>query len=286
MKGHRHQYPVTLMAAVLDVSTSGFYGWLRRTPSDRDRRREELANAVRESFHRSHDNYGSRKIARDLAEQAVSVCRNTVARLMRALGLRSRAQRRKFVVTTDSSHDSPVASNQLDREFEASRPNEKWVADITYIPTTSGWVYLAAVMDLFSRRIVGWAMSDRIDTALVEAALNNALASRRPSEHLLHHSDRGCQYASSDYRVLLEQHEIECSMSRRGNCWDNSPMERFFGAVKGEWINHQRLTSLEAAHRSVFHFIEIFYNRRRLHQALGYVSPVAYEAAQLEHLVA
>jgi transposase InsO family protein len=279
MKSHRDEYPVTVMAAVLEVSTSGFYAWLQRAPSNRERCRQELAAAVVESFEHSHRNYGSRKIARDLAGGVISACRNTIAKLMQHLGLRSRAQRRRFVTTTDSSHELPLAENQLNRAFVASRPNEKWVADITYLPTRGGWVYLAAVMDLFSRRIVGWAVSDRIDTALVESALENALASRCPSDGLLHHSDRGCQYASDRYRQLLERHGIECSMSRRGNCWDNAPMERFFGALKGEWINHEQLQTMEAAHSAVFRYIEIFYNRKRLHQSLGYVSPVDYEAA-------
>ena len=286
MKAHQREYPVTLMAKVLEVSTSGFYGWLRRAPSERARRREDLAEVIVDSFRQSDCNYGSRKIARDLLDRTVRACRNTIARLMRELGLHSRAQKRKFVVTTDSSHDQPVASNHLDRDFTASRPNEKWVADITYLRTKEGWVYLAAVMDLFSRRIVGWDVSERIDTALIENALNNALASRSPENGLLHHSDRGCQYASSDYRDLLERHGIECSMSRRGNCWDNAPMERFFGSVKGECMNHKRLADLGHVRREAFRYIEIFYNRRRRHQALGYVSPVDYEDAHRSTMAA
>jgi transposase InsO family protein len=198
---------------------------------------------------------------------------------MRRLGLRSRAQKRRFVRTTDSSHHEPVAPNQLARCFEASAPNEKWVADITYIPTARGWVYLAAVMDLFSRRIIGWALSEHLDTTLVESALDNALESRCPSTGLVHHSDRGSQYASDRYRMLLRRHGIECSMSRRGDCWDNAPMESFFGALKSEWIRYERLENLEDAHRSVFHYIDVFYNRRRLHQSLDYRSPVEYEAS-------
>ena len=286
MKTHRHEYPVTLMASVLDVSTSGFYAWLRRGPSQRARRQETLAQAIRNRFEESHGNYGSRKIAKELAGHTVRACRNTIARVMNRMGLRSRAQRRRFVVTTDSHHDEPVASNHLDRDFDASKPNEKWVADITYLRTKQGWVYLAAVMDLFSRRIVGWAVSDCIDTALIENALRNALSTRSPEDGLLHHSDRGCQYASDDYRQLLRRHSIECSMSRRGNCWDNAPMERFFGSLKGEWMNHTQLENLGHARREAFKYVEIFYNRRRRHQAIGYVSPVEFEAAHRSAMAA
>jgi len=287
MKIHRHTYPVTLMAKVLEVSTSGFYGWLRRAPSPRDRRERELLQAITKSFEESDRNYGSRKIARDLVDRTVRACRNTIARLMRRLGLCSQAQRRrKYLVTTDSGHDLPIAGNHLDREFAADAPNQKWVADITYLRTRQGWIYLAAVMDLFSRRIVGWAVSECIDTALIERALKDALARRSPKDGLLHHSDRGCQYASGDYRELLRQHGIECSMSRRGNCWDNAPMERFFGSLKGECMNHRQLLCLEHARSEAFKYIEIFYNRRRRHQSLGYVSPVEFEAAHRGMMVA
>lgn len=278
MRDHKDEYPVRLMAYVLEVSRSGFYGWLRRGPSKRDLRRRAVADAVKTSFRENHEIPGSRKIAKELA-RTIDVCRNTVARIMQEGGLRSRAQKRRFVTTTDSSHDSPVAPNQLDRCFEASAPNQKWVADITYIPTAQGWVYLAAVMDLFSRRIVGWALSEHIDTALVESALQNAIESRCPPPGLLHHSDRGVQYASVRYRQQLSEHKILCSMSRRGNCWDNAPMESFFGSLKSEWIRYQRMENLEDAHASVFRYIDIFYNRRRLHQSIGYRSPAEYEAS-------
>jgi transposase InsO family protein len=274
------------MAKVLEVSPSGFYGWLRRAPSAHARRQDDLAEAITSSFEKSDRNYGSRKIAQELASHAVRACRNTIARLMRRLGLRSQAQRRKFVVTTNSDHDQPLASNLLDRDFKASAPNQKWVADITYVRTKRGWAYLAAVMDLFSRRIVGWAVSESIDTALIETALQNALASRSPKNGLLHHSDRGCQYASGDYRQLLQRHGIECSMSRRGNCWDNAPMERFFGSLKGECMNRRQLRSLEHLRAEAFKYIEIFYNRCRRHQSLGYVSPVQFENAHRSTMAA
>lgn len=277
MHAHRSEYPIAVMAGVLGVSTSGYYDWRRRGPSPRQRRRERLAKAVRNEHAQSHGIYGSRKVTAELAARGVEACRNTVAAIMRALGLRSRAQKRRRVVTTDSAHNRPAAPNTLGRDFEADAPDCKWVADITYIPTRRGFVYLAVVMDLFSRRVVGWAIGESLESALVLEALGNALASRTPGEGLLHHSDRGVQYASARYRALLEQHGIACSMSRRGDCWDNAPMERFMNALKNEWINHQDLSGLDGARASVFRYIEVFYNRRRRHQALGYISPQAFE---------
>ena len=286
MHEHRRQFPLTLMAKVLEVSTSGFYDWLKRTPSARDCRRAVLTKAVRQTFRDSHENYGSRKVAKDLAEAKVNVCRNTVAGIMRDENLRSRAQKRRFVVTTRSDHDSPVASNRLDRDFHASRPDQKWVADITFVPTTTGWAYVAAVMDLFSRKIVGWSVSDSLHSSLVIDALDQAIQTRRPGTGLLHHSDRGCQYASERYRQILDDHAIECSMSRRGDCWDNAPMERFMNSLKNEWTNHHPYHDIDQVHHSLFEYIEIFYNRHRRHQALGYVSPEAFELDHRLHDVA
>lgn len=274
---HRSIYPLDLMVRILEVSTSGFYDWLRRPKSRRARRREELTESVREVFDDNYRIYGSRKVTEALAEQNVKACRNTVARIMQQERLRSRAQRRKFVVTTNSDHAQPIAANVLERDFTAPAPNQKWVADITYIPTASGFAYLAAVMDLCSRRIVGWSVSDSLDASFVIDALRRAIEVRRPGPELIHHSDRGTQYASEAHRDVLETHGIECSMSRRGDCWDNAPMESFMGALKTEWTRHHRYRSVEEVHRSLFEYIEIFYNRRRLHQALGYVSPQQFE---------
>lgn len=272
-------YSVAAMAEVYGVSTSGFYDWLARAgePSARRQRRDQLAEHVREAFGDSSGIYGSRKLTRELLERNIEVCRNTVAELMRDLGLKSRAQKRRGVVTTDSSHAQPVAPNTLDRDFAATAPDQKWTADITYIPTGEGFVYLAVVMDLFSRRIVGWSLSRSLESTLVLGALENALALRRPQPGLLHHSDRGTQYASERHRRLLAAHGIECSMSRRGDCWDNAPTERFMNALKNEWVNHDSYTTLEDARAGVFRYIEMFYNRERRHQALGYVSPCRYE---------
>lgn len=275
---HRRQYPVVLLAGVLEVSVSSYYDWRERPLSARAERREQLAARVREVHRESHGIYGSRKIAEELVSRDVQVCRNTIASIMREKRLRSRAQkRRRYVVTTDSNHDAPIAPNHLQRDFTASRPNQKWVADITYVPTDAGWAYMAAVMDLFSRRIIGWAVSDTLETSLVLDALDQAVRTRRPCGETLHHSDRGCQYASESYRAMLERHGIECSMSRRGDCWDNAPMERFMGSFKNEWAKHERYRAVEQVHRSVFEYIEIFYNRRRRHQALGYVTPIEFE---------
>lgn len=279
MHEHRDAYPLTMLAKILEVSSSGYYAWIQRPPSERLRRREQLAEAVRSAYDDSHGIYGSRKVARELVERSVQACRNTVAGLMRQMSLESRAQRRRrYVVTTDSDHPDPIAPNRLDRDFTATAPNEKWVADITFVPTDEGWAYLAAVMDLFSRRIVGWAVSDSLETSLVLDAIGHAIAARRPGPGLVHHSDRGSQYASGRHRALLANHGIECSMSRRGDCWDNAPMERFMGSFKNEWAKHHHYETVEAVRRSVFKYIEIFYNRERRHQALGYVSPVQFEA--------
>jgi transposase InsO family protein len=273
----REHYPVAAMAAVYGVSTSGFYEWLGREPSARERRHDELAERVREAFDASSGIYGSRKLTRELVERKIGVCRNTVAELMRDLGLRSRAQRRRHITTTDSAHLQPVAPNTLGRDFAAAAPNQKWVADITYIETAEGFVYLAAVMDLFSRRIVGWSLSDSLESTLVLEALENAIRLRTPEPGLVHHSDRGVQYASERHRGVLAEHGIECSMSRRGDCWDNAPMERFMNSLKNEWVYHDTYATIEDARTGVFRYIEIFYNRERRHQALGYVSPCRYE---------
>lgn len=275
----RTTYPVESLAHTLDVSRSNFYAWRDRPVSPRARRREKLAEVVQEVYAEHHDVYGSRKITEELIERDIQVCRNTVADLMRTMNLQSKAQkRRSFVVTTDSNHNDPIAPNHLQRDFNASAPNEKWVADITYVPTDEGWAYLATVMDLFSRRIVGWAVSDSLETALVLDALDQAIETRRPLPGaLMHHSDRGCQYASGEHRARLATLGIQCSMSRRGNCWDNACMERFMNAYKNEWVRHRRYATVEDVHQSTFEYIEIFYNRKRRHQALGYLSPATFE---------
>lgn len=276
---HRDRYPLARLVHTLDVSRSGFYEWRERPISSRAQRREALAEQVQETFIEFDGIYGSRKIAEELVQRDVQICRNTVAGLMREKNLQSKAQRRRsFTVTTDSNHAEPIVPNVLERNFAAEAPNAKWVADITYVPTENGWAYMAAVMDLFSRRIVGWAVGDSLETSLVMNALNNAIETRRPERGtLMHHSDRGSQYASADHRERLAELGITCSMSRRGDCWDNACMERFMNSYKNEWVKHRRYAHVEEVHHSTFEYIEIFYNRRRRHQTLGYLSPAAFE---------
>jgi putative transposase len=264
------------MCRVLEVSTSGYYVWRDRKPSPRQQRRAAIAEVAAEAFHEYEGVYGYRKVHKELMEQEIECCRETVRQILREKGLFSQTQRR-FVVTTDSDHTMRVAENVLDRNFTASAPNEKWSADITYLATAEGWLYLAVVMDLFSRRIVGWSMSRSLEAKLVLDALTMAIEHRRPDEGLLHHSDRGCQYASDAFQSLLGKQKIVCSMSRKGNCWDNAPTESFFGKLKTEWTRGKRYATRKDAEADVFKYIELFYNRKRKHASLGYVSPVAFE---------
>ena len=282
IKRNCQEFPVAIMCQVLDVSRSGYYDWHIRKPSDQQKRRDYLTQVAAKSFFDSHRIYGYRKVYEDLREDNVTCCPETVRRVMRQTGLCSRVKR-KFVVTTDSNHASPIAENILDRNFTATRPNQKWVADITYIPTDEGWLYLAGVMDLFGRRIVGWAMSSHIDAALVVSALNMAIVHRRPGAGLLHHSDRGSQYASDALQDLLDDHKILCSMSGKGDCWDNACMESFFGSLKTEWIYGKKYKTREEAKKDVFKYIEVFYNNKRRHAALGYLSPAEYEKLYMKN---
>ena len=277
MLAHAMEYSIRMMCRVLNVSTGGYYAWKKREPSVQQQRREQFTDAVETSHEDSKGAYGYRKIHEDIVEGFdVPCCLETVRRIMKDKGLRS-TRGRKFVVTTDSNHTMPVAENILDRNFEADAPNEKWVTDITFIPTHQGWTYLATVMDLCARRIVGWATSKRIDTALISEALHKAIKERPPEEGLLHHSDRGSQYASKGYRKTLKLFKMKCSMSRKGNCWDHAPMERFFSSLKSEWLRDKMFPTHEAATTAIFEYIETFYNPKRRHQTLGYQSPIQYE---------
>ena len=273
---HAKTFSVAVISRVLQVSTSGYYAWLGRKPSSQQQRRELIAHQAAQSYFESERIYGYRKVHQDLLEAGIFCCEETVRRIMRRIGLYSRI-RRKFVATTDSDHDLKVAANLLDRNFTAEMPNQKWVADITYVATYEGWLYLATVMDLFSRRIVGWAMSEHIDASLVVSAMAMALSHRRPEAGLLHHSDRGSQYASDAFQELLESNGIVCSMSRKGDCWDNACMESFFGSLKTEWLSTKKYSTRNEAEKDIFKYIELFYNRKRRHAALGYLSPAAYE---------
>lgn len=272
----RDCYPLNLLCRVLQVSRSGYYAWCRRPPSARAQRRQEIARAAQRSHGDSHGTYGYRRVHRDLIEDhQIACCRETVRHVMGDLGLRGRHKRR-FVKTTDSNHDEPIATNRLQRDFAATRPNQKWLADITYIRLVEGWLYLAVVLDCFSRRIVGWSLSRTIDASLVCAALEMALRRRCPQDDLVHHSDRGVQYASQAFRDLLTREGLTMSMSRKGDPWDNAMMESFFGSLKTEWIDSDYATE-EQARREVFKYIEMFYNPTRRHSALGYLSPAEYE---------
>jgi putative transposase len=262
---------------------------LLRLDRPRSQRRQRIAAAVRQVHAASHGVYGSHKIAKELAERddLETACRNTVARAMRELGLASRVSKAFTPTTTKADPTKQPAPNTLDRDFTATAPNQKWVTDITYLLTAHGWVYLAVVLDLFSRKVVGWALSESLATELVADALRRAVESRRPvGKELLHHSDRGSQYTSDAYQQTLKTLGIECSMSRTGECYDNAVMERFFWSLKHEWTKHETFDDLEAAQLSVFKYIETFYNPLRLHQTLGYKSPNQFEAVYAPVLAA
>lgn len=261
----------------------GIAKWLlrlgERPKAKRELDDEQLAVAITAIHHRSRGTYGSPRVHAELRAEDHSVSRKRVERLMRELGLQART-RRRHRVTTDSEHSNPVAPNLLARQFAADEPNVAWVTDITYVWTDEGWLYVAAILDLFSRRVVGWAVSERITRELTLEALDMALVHRRPPAGLLHHSDRGCQYASHDYRAALEKRGFVCSMSRKGNCWDNAVAESFFATLKVELVYRSRFATRDAAKRALFEYIETFYNRRRRHSALGYLSPIDFETQQ------
>lgn len=278
---HRDSYPVAVMCDVLNVSASGYYSSLDRPLSPRAERHARIQQAVQRVHVDSHGIYGSHKIAEVLEDRddLESACRNTVAATMRELGLASKVVKGFKPTTTQADPSKQPAENKLDRDFTAEAPNRKWVTDITYLPTATGWVYLAVVIDLFARKVVGWSLSASLATELVCEALRRAIEARRPQGgQLLHHSDRGCQYTSDVYQQTLRALGIECSMSRTGCCYDNAAMERFFWSLKHEWTNHCSYADLEDARLSVFKYIETFYNSVRIHQALGYRSPNQYEA--------
>jgi len=266
------------MCRVLAVSPGGYYDWRGRPTSERTQRREALVVAIKAVHGEVKARYGSPRIHAELVARGMPCGVNTVAKLMRDEGIAAKT-RRKFRCTTDSNHDRPVAENVLDRRFEPAAANQAWTADITYVATGEGWLYLAAVEDLYSRRIVGWSMSSRIDSRLVVDALEMAVASRLPGEGLVAHSDRGSQYASEHYQGLLSGHGIVCSMSRRANCWDNAPMESFFASLKKELTRGEIFATRAEARASLFEYIEVFYNRVRRHSSLGYRSPIEYERA-------
>ena len=269
-------YPVTRLCTALEVSESGYYAWRKRQPSRRPVSDQQLTERIEQVYHASRRTYGSPRVQAELREQGVRCSRKRIARLMRERGLSARRKRHR-TGTTDSHHAMPVAPNRLNREFHAERPNEKWVTDITGIWTSQGWLDLGVVLDVFSGKVIGWAMAARREDDLVLAALRMALAQRRPQAGLLHHSDRGSQYTSKDYQALLSAWGIEVSMSRKGDCYDNALMESFFATLKGECTDRQHWASHSPARQAIFEYLEVFYNRQRRHSSLGYLNPVTYE---------
>lgn len=276
IEAEKAQFPIAFMCDRLGVSKSGFYAWRQRPPSARKLEDARLATEVRAAYAGSKGRYGSPRVHRELVANGRRVGKHRVARLMRENGLRGRRKRR-FRHTTDSDHTMPIAPNTLAREFTVHAPNEVWVTDITYIPTREGWLYLSAILDLFSRRVVGWSMSERMTRQLALDALTMALRARTPPLGLLHHSDRGSQYASADYRAALAAAGIECSMSRKGNCWDNAVAESFFATLKTELVHETDWATRAEARSAIFEYLEVFYNRRRRHSSIDYVSPEEFE---------
>jgi putative transposase len=275
MKGHRQIFKVAEMAAVLQVSRSGYYRWLRQPQSRRVQVNRQLWDAITLVYVRHRGCYGSPRITDDLHDQGRRCGRHRVARLMREHGLQAKAARR-YKVTTDSDHDEPVAPNLVQRQFCADQANALWLSDITYIWTDERWIYLAAILDVYNRKVVGWCLSDRLTKEMVLSAIRQAIDRERPGVGLILHSDRGCQYASQAVRDLLAKEHIRQSMSGKGNCYDNAMMESFFHTVKVERIHHEKYYTRSQARQSIFEYIEVYYNRQRKHSALGYVTPMQF----------
>lgn len=272
----RLQYPIPLMSRVLDVSTSGYYAWLKRPPSKRAKEDARLELEIMAAHKRTRQTYGPERLQHDLAEHGVQagVCRIKLIR--RKLGIRCK-QVKKFKVTTDSKHSLPVAKNIIQQRFDVAGPNQVYVTDITYIPTEEGWLYLAGHKDLYTKEIVGYAMGERLTKSLVSESLFRAVTANRPDKGLIHHSDRGSQYCSYEYGKLLKQFGMKVSMSGKGNCYDNAPMESFWGILKQELVHHRRYRTRQEAIQEITEYIEIFYNRQRRQAKLGFLSPAAYK---------
>ena len=269
-------YPISVLCTVLDVSRSGYYAWATRPAPARDRSDAQLAVEIATTHKRSRSTYGSPRVHRDLRARGIRVGKKRVERLMRTHGIVAK-RRRRFRRTTDSKHLHPIAPNMLERKFEAALPDTAWVTDVTYVWTLEGWLYLAVILDLCSRRVVGWAASENNDRRLALDALQRALTARVPNRGLLHHSDRGSPYASDDYRNALAAHGMIASMSRKGDCWDNAVAESFFATLKGELVDHESYPTRRAAVASITNYIDVFYNTERRHSSIGYVSPIEFE---------
>ena len=278
IKSHRTTFSVNLMCNVMEVTRSAFYDWLNRPESVRSREDRQLGEKVKKIHDKSREIYGARRIRQELVEDGEPISRTRVGRLMKQQGLESKSKR-KFKATTNSNHGRPVAPNLLDREFLVDQPDTVYAGDITYIPTNEGWLYLAVLIDLYSRAVVGWAMSERMTAQLANDALMMAIWKRRPPQGLMTHSDRGSQYASALYQKTIKDHGFICSMSRKGNCWDNAPSESFFHTLKTELTHHRRYQTRQEAKQEIFEYIEVFYNRQRRHSTIGYQTPMGYEKA-------
>lgn len=275
MEALRHSWPVPPMCQLLGVSVAGYYAWRKRPPSGRAMREPRLQAEIVDAHQRTRETFGPERLQRELGSIGMEIGVHSIKRVRKHLGLRCR-QKRKFKATTHSRHSLPVAPNLLEQHFKVEAPNLAWVSDITYLSTNEGWLYLAGLKDLYSGELVGYAMSERMTKELVMQALIRAVAAKRPAAGLIHHSDRGSQYCAHDYRRLLEQFGMKASMSRKGNCYDNAPIESFWGTLKNELVHHRRFATRLQAREEVSEYIEIFYNRQRTQARLGYLSPAIF----------
>ena len=260
----------------MKVSSGGYYSWLNRSLSNRSLENQQLTKSIKEVFLQNRNVYGTRRIAKILAKNDILISRKRIGRLMAAAGLYCKTKR-KFKVTTDSKHNKPISPNLLQRQFDVIQPDKCWVGDITYIPTKEGWLYLATVIDLYSRQVIGWSMANHMKTKLINNALTMAIWKRKPKRGLIWHSDRGSQYASDSHRAILKDHGVIQSMSRKGDCWDNAVAESFFHTLKTELTNHYQFNNYQEAKNVIFEYIEVFYNRIRIHSANNYLAPVKFE---------
>jgi putative transposase len=283
IKQLRPEFPIPLLCQSLEVSPSGYYTWLKRPDSPRQKEETRLAVEIKAAHKRNRESYGPERLQTDLADHGIRVGVHRIKRIRRAHGIRCK-QVKKFKATTNSDHSLPVAENLLAQTFVAEAPNKVWVTDITYIPTAEGWLYLAGHKDLFTGEVVGYAMGERMTKNLVSQSLFRAVAAKRPATGLIHHSDRGSQYCALEYQKLLTQFGMQSSMSRRGNCYDNAPIESFWGTLKNELVHHRRYATRWEAMREITEYIEIFYNRQRRQKRLGYLSPAAFQRKHYKEL--
>jgi transposase InsO family protein len=276
IRDHKNTYRIALLCRVLEVSSRGYYDWFTRSDSNRKIENTLLLKEIKQIFKANREVYGAPRIYKELLDKGYQCSLNRVARLMRQAGIVPKTIK-KFRITTDSRKSRFPAKNLLEQDFSAEQCDEKWVADVTYIPTREGWLFLAAVLDLYSRRIIGWSMSARLTSKLAQDALQNAINLRQPDNKVIVHSDRGKEYYASEYQTLLSSHDLTCSMSRKGNCYDNATMESFFHSLKVEQVHHDDYRTRQEARSVIFDYIEVFYNRQRRHSSLGYQSPISFE---------